>query len=162
MDGNEIRQWLDQGTNLLENIPSPQQLLDWAGQFLRILVLAGPVMMMVMGLIYSFAAPKEANYRFGFRCYYGMGSVEAWQFTQRLAGTLWTALGAVLLVAMLVVGRTLGNLEPMEMFLRGVMCVLVQAVAILLASILIRITVFFRFDRHGVRRKEKRKHPKYL
>ena len=51
----------------------------------RLAVLAGPIVLLIMGLLYFFAAPKEANYRFGYRCYFGMGSEVAWRFTQRLA-----------------------------------------------------------------------------
>ena len=52
----------------------------------RIAVLVGPIVLLVLGILYFFAAPKEANYRAGYRCHFGMGSVEAWQYTQRLAG----------------------------------------------------------------------------
>ena len=51
----------------------------------RICVLVGPILLLVLGLSYLFLAPKEANYYLGYRCYYGMGSVHAWRFTQRIA-----------------------------------------------------------------------------
>ena len=144
----------------MEKIPNPQQVLDWAGQALQVLIFIGPLLMMVMGALYYFAAPKEANHHFGYRCYYGMGSVEAWRFTQRMAGITWLSVGGVLLLGMLLVRLRFEGLDPMELFLRGVLCVLVQMAAILLASLLIRLTVFFRFDRHGIRRKEKRRQRK--
>ena len=56
-------------------------------------VMAGPVVLLILGLAYLFLAPKEANYYFGYRCYYGMGSVNAWRFTQRIAGALLGLLG---------------------------------------------------------------------
>ena len=59
----------------------------------RIAVLIGPAVLLVMGLVYIFASPKEANYTLGYRCYFGMGSVEAWRFTQKLAGIAFVALG---------------------------------------------------------------------
>ena len=75
----------------------------------RLAVLAGPIVLLIMGLLYFFAAPKEANYRFGYRCYFGMGSEEAWRFTQRVAGILWAALGLVLSLLMLFITGGYGS-----------------------------------------------------
>ena len=159
MDLDTIKELLSKGTELAGNIPGPQQILDGMGQILLVLMLAGPVVMVVMGLLYSFAAPKEANHHFGFRCYYGMGSVEAWRVTQRLAGVGWSALGVVLLAAMLVLTLRLrmAEVDTMTLLLGAVAGVLVQAAVLVLASLLIRIVVFVRFDRHGNRRFKRRK-----
>ena len=138
-------------------LPSAAQVVEKLELVLRILMLAGPVLMMIMGLVYLFAAPKEANYQFGFRCYFGMGSVEAWRFTQRLAGSMWIALGVILVIAMLVVYGMLPTLDLMEKVLCALICVLWQAGLLLLASLLIRIITACRFDRHGIRRRDKRK-----
>ena len=53
----------------------------------------GPVVMLALGLAYLFLAPKEANYYFGYRTYFGMGSVHSWRFTQRLSGIVLSLLG---------------------------------------------------------------------
>ena len=158
---------LNMGGDIVSKIPGPQQIMDWIGQGLQILLLAGPVMMVVMGLLYCFAAPREANHHFGFRCYYGMGSVEAWRYTQKVAGITWISLGLVLLVAVLIVRLQFATLDPMELLVWAVACAVVQAVALMLAGLLVRILAFCRFDRNGTRRSEKRKHrrgkhPKYL
>ena len=90
----------------LENGPvSPDTgaLIEKSTAIAKVLVIAGPVIMLVLGLLYLFAAPKEANHHFGYRCYFGMGSEEAWQFTQRIAGITWIVLGAGMTVAMLIV-----------------------------------------------------------
>ena len=160
MDLDFITGLLEQSGSLLEQIPGPGQILDWISRILWIFMLAGPVAMTVMGLLYCFAAPKEANHHFGFRCYYGMGSVEAWRYTQRVAGITWIFLGCVLLAAMLLVRARFAGLDTMELLTCGLVCVLIQAAALLLASLLVRLTVFFRFDRRGIRRKEKRKQRK--
>ena len=49
----------------------------------RIAVLVGPIALLIMGLAYLFLSPKEANHYCGYRCYFGMGSVQAWRFTQQ-------------------------------------------------------------------------------
>ena len=152
----DLKQLLD-GTLL----PDPGMLLDKLTPILGVLLMAGPVLMVIMGLLYRFAAPKEANHHFGYRCYFGMGSVQAWQFTQRLAGSVWIILGVLLSVAMIIAKRTaLTGLEPMDLLLRAVICVLCQVGVLLAATITIRVVVACTFDRHGVRRSEKRKQRK--
>ena len=73
-------------------LPDAGMLVDKVAMIAKVLVIAGPVIMLVMGLLYLFAAPQEANHHFGYRCYFGMGSEHAWRFTQRIAGITWTAL----------------------------------------------------------------------
>ena len=142
-------------------LPDPELLLEKLNPILGVLLMAGPVLMLVMGLLYRFAAPKEANHHFGYRCYFGMGSVQAWRFTQRLAGTTWIVLGVILGAAMVIAKRTvLTGLEPMDLLLRAVVCILCQMGVLLLATVVIRLVVACTFDRHGIRRSEKRKQKK--
>ena len=82
-------------------LPELDPILDKLAWIARIVVLLGPGVMLLMGLVYLLATPKEANYYIGYRCYYGMGSVEAWRFTQRLAGIVFAALGLVSGIAVL-------------------------------------------------------------
>ena len=156
MDLDVLKNWLDGSA-----LPDPELLLEKLGPVLWFLLMAGPVLLVIMGLLYRFAAPSEANHHFGFRCYFGMGSVQAWQFTQRLAGITWIVLGVGLAIAMLVVKqRVLAGLDVMEMLLHALSCVLVQVGLLLIASVVIRFIVACTFDRHGVRRRDKRKQRK--
>ena len=59
---------------------------------MRLAVMAAPLVLLVMGLLYLLAAPKEANYKLGYRFFWGMASVESWRFTQRLAALMWTCI----------------------------------------------------------------------
>ena len=79
-------------------LPEPDKFLKNLEGFMRLLVLAGPLVLLVLGAWYYFAPPKEANHSVGFRTYWGMGSVEAWRFAQKLAGLGYGVLGAVLLL----------------------------------------------------------------
>ena len=121
----------------------------------RILVIAGPVLMVIMGLLYLFAAPKEANHHFGYRCYFGMGSEQAWRFTQRLAGITWTALGLILTITALVITARFPGQDLLEMLTGAVICLVAEALVLLVATIIIRIIVAARYDRHGERRSKK-------
>ena len=148
MDFEAIKGLLD-GFELSSLLPDLGTLLGKLELAMRLLVVAGPVVMLVMGLLYFFAAPKEANHHFGYRCYFGMGSVDAWRFTQRVAGITWMALGAVLTVVMLVLSADFGGKDVLDMVTAAIICVVWEAGLILLASFVIRTIVALRFNRHG-------------
>ena len=151
---------LDSIKGLLDNfdlgslLPDLGTLLGKLELFMRILVVAGPIVMVVMGLLYLFAAPKEANHHFGYRCYFGMGSVDAWRYTQRIAGIAWTGIGAILSIVMLIVSGSFAQLNAIDMVTKAIVCVLWQAGLLLLAHFVIRTIVAVRFDRHGEYRKQ--------
>ena len=123
----------------------------------RIVVLVGPVAVLLMGLVYLFAVPKEANYYIGYRCYYGMGSVEAWRFTQRLAGIVFAALGLVSGIAMVLISGGFAAMDTMDLLWRAVYCVLFEAGSVAVACLSINIVAALRFDGKGNERKKKRK-----
>ena len=75
-------------------VPDLTAMLENLDVALRVVVLAGPLCLLGLGLLYLLAPPAEANHIFGYRHYWGMSSVDAWQFTQRTAGYVWTGLGA--------------------------------------------------------------------
>lgn len=118
----------------------------------RIAVLAGPVVLLVMGLLYFLVSPKEANYHFGYRCFYGMGSMEAWRFTQRLAGIVWAALGLVLSVVMVLLTGGFSAMPIMNVINFGLRCLLWEIGLALVSVLVINLVVAIRFDRRGDRR----------
>ena len=119
----------------------------------RIAVLIGPIVLLVMGLLYFFAAPKEANYHFGYRCYYGMGSEEAWRFTQRFAGLVWAVLGLVMSIVMLILTGSFAGNPIMDIIGSGVKCLLWEIGITLVSCLAINVMVMVRYNRKGLRRK---------
>ena len=134
-------------------LPELDTVMDKIVPVARAAVMIGPLLLLVMGLLYLFAAPKEANYRFGYRCYYGMGSVEAWQFTQRLAGIVLGALGLVLGLVMLLISGSFAKMETMDLLWRAVYCLLIQLIAVAVACVSINTVAAVRFDKRGDLRK---------
>ena len=124
-----------------------QAVAGWA-------LMIGPIVMVALGLWYYFLPPKEANHKVGFRTWFGMGSVEAWQFTQRLAGIVWTGLGIVLLVISLIVALTFGKKDAMQIATSAFVCLMWQAGLALIGSFAVSFIVFLRYDTLGYRRKE--------
>ena len=115
----------------------------------RVAVMIGPVIALILGLAYLFLAPKEANYYFGYRCYFGMGSVRAWRFTQRIAGMILGGLGLILTVIMAIVTAGYGSMDSMDMVWSAVNCLIWEAVLLLIGTIAINLIAMANFDAKG-------------
>ncbi len=146
-----IKQIMD-NLDLAALFPKLESVLDWAAAAARWSILVGPIIMLVFGLIYWFLAPKEANYSAGYRFRWGMGSVEAWRFMQKMAGIVWTVLGGGLSIVMLLLWVQFAGLSLDELLWKAIECLLWQAGLMLLACLVINITMFLRYDLQGKRR----------
>lgn len=152
---DSIKEMMD-GFDPASLLPELSSVFDFVAAVCRIAVLAGPIILLVLGLAYLLFAPKEANYYFGYRCYYGMGSVEAWRFTQRLAGAVLGGTGLILTGAMVFISGGFAGMEAMDMVWKAFWCLVWQAVLILLANAAIWAVTFFRFDARGNYRNKKK------
>ena len=123
----------------------------------RVAVMIGPIITLILGLAYLFLAPKEANYYFGYRTAFGMGSVSAWRHTQRLAGLVFGILGLVLTILMLLIAMTLSARAPMDMAWLAAKCLLWQGILSLLAIAAINGITMYTYDYSGTRRRKKRR-----
>jgi uncharacterized membrane protein len=136
-------------------IPEVDSILGWVETLVRFFVLAAPICILVFGLFFLFLPPKEANHRAGYRTYFGMGSVEAWRFTQQLAGIVWSGLGLILTVVMFLVINGYRDMEMMDMVNSAIVCVLWEIGSIVVCCLGINITALVMFDRKGARRAKK-------
>ena len=137
-------------------LPDLGTIFGWIELACRVLVLAGPIILAVLGICYLFLSPKEANYYFGYRTYFGMGSVQAWRFTQRLSGIVLGLLGLILTGVMLVISMGFAEMEAMDMVWAALKCLGVEAVLALIANAAIAIAAMVRFDRKGEYRNKKK------
>ena len=115
-------------------------------------ILAAPLVMLVLGIAYLFFAPKEANYYFGYRTAFGMGSVSAWRRTQKLAGLVFSILGLLLTIVMLLVSLTLPSRAPMDMVWLAVKCLLWQSALALLSKATINGLTMLHYNYRGTKR----------
>ena len=138
-------------------LPELDTIIGKIAFVVRIAVMAGPLLLLIMGLFYLFAAPKEANHHLGYRCYYGMGSVQAWRFTQRLAGAVLGGLGLVLTGVMLVMSGGFAAMDTMDMAWKALSCVLWEAGLAAVAIVTINLTATLTFDKRGEYRNRKKK-----
>ena len=133
-------------------LPDLSSMAGIVATLTRTAVLVGPIVLLVMGILYFLVSPKEANYHFGYRCYFGMGSEEAWCFTQRLAGIIWAVLGLGLTILMLIISGGYGSKDISQVISSGLTC-LIWEIGLAAASCLaINIAVMLRYDRKGLRR----------
>ena len=130
------------------SLPKLDNVMGFVELVARLAVLIGPVLILVLGLIYYFSPPKEANYKFGYRFYWGMGSVEAWRFTQRVAGLVWSVLGAALTLIVLLVSLGFGS-AGLDMANAAFACIVWELVLIGAACIGINVVVAMRYNRKG-------------
>lgn len=152
MDFDVIKKMLSD-FDLANYLPELDSVIGWIELLARIAVLAGPLLMLGMGLWYFLAPPKEANHTIGYRCYFGMGSVEAWQFTQRLAGIVWASLGLILSIVMAIICNGYRGMDTMDMLYNAIACLLWEAGLTLLSIVAINITVMIRYDGRGYLRR---------
>ena len=137
-------------------LPDLSTVFGWMELACRIAVLIGPIVLAVLGIAYLFFSPKEANYYFGYRTYFGMGSVQAWRFTQRLSGIVLGLLGLAMTGVMLVLSGSFAGMEVMDMVWLALKCLGVEAVLALIANIAVALAAMLRFDRKGEYRNKKK------
>lgn len=151
-----ISSLLDGLDNIGNLVPALEKLLSSAQLWLTIVLLIGPVAMLILGVIYLFLPPKEANHHIGYRTYFGMGSVEAWLHTQKLAGIIYGGLGIILGIIMIIVSVSLKKKDMMQAFTSAITWLLVQVGIVLLVYLGMFVYTAIVFDRHGNRRREKK------
>ena len=142
-------------TELLNNftleqyIPQLDTLMGWVQWLVSLAVRVGPICILVLGLIYLLIPPKEANRKFGFRTYFGMGSVIAWNFTQRFAGILMVPTGLILtLIAYSKIGKFSGY-DMMTMSHVAFDTIKTQVICALILYVFMFLLTAVLFNRNG-------------
>ena len=156
MSIDSIKELLD-GFDPASLLPDLTTVVGKVELIARIAVMVGPIILLVLGVLYCFASPKEANYHFGYRCFFGMGSIEAWRFSQRLAGMVWGVLGLVLTVVMLIICGSFRGMEIMPMVTKAAVALAWQAGLALLSTLAVNIIVMTQFDAKGEHRVRSKK-----
>ena len=119
-----------------------------------LLMLIGPVLMLVLGFFYYAKPPAEANFSWGFRTYFGMGSVEVWRFTQKLAGRCWMIVGGLMTAGVVVLGILMLALNAGNAAVMALWCVGFELVAVVGSWLFINIVVLKHYDKDGNPRSE--------
>lgn len=134
-------------------LPAPGDYISSLVGWVRFAVLLGPLILLGLGVWYYFWPPKEANHSVGFRTYWGMGSIKAWLFSQKLAGMSFMILGGVLLLLSLLISLTFNGSKAMGMINTALILVVIQLVLILGLCIVLNLLIYRAFDKDGKARK---------
>lgn len=153
MDVDSLKALLE-GFDLAAFLPKLDSLLGWVETIMRLCVMIGPLMLLGFGLLYLVAPPKEANYSLGYRFWWSMSSLDAWQFTHRLVGCIWMPMGLIMTIVMAVICNNFRNMETMDMVWSAVQCLIWEVVLALVSCLVVNIVVIFVFDRKGYRRSD--------
>ena len=139
--------------DLSKLVPELDKLMGKASAIAGWSIMLGPLLLIALSLLYLFKAPKEANHSVGFRTYFGMGSIEAWQYTQRLAGLVFGGLGILLLVIMGIVCLTFGGKDTLQILDKAVVCLIWEVILTGIACAGIVLHISLRYDKDGNLRK---------
>ena len=156
LDIESIKSLMD-GFDPAALLPDLSDLFGSLATLCRFAVMIGPVVLLILGLAYLFLSPREANYYFGYRCYFGMGSVQAWRFTQRIAGMLFGGVGLILTIVMFLISGGFAEMEVTDMVWKAAGCLAWQAIIAIVLTLLVNFLAFFSFDAKGGPRRRKKK-----
>ncbi len=138
-------------------IPQLDNLLRNMRLWMAIAILIGPVVFIGLGAFYLLWSPPEANHKLGYRTYFGMGSVAAWQYTQKLAGRVWGIVGVALAVVAVIGCIMVFVMEPAKGAAAALIILIIEFVGALAAWATVEITVLTRYDINGKERFKKKK-----
>lgn len=155
-DIQSIKQMMD-GFDPATLLPEISTIVGKVQLVCSVAILAAPIIMLFMGLAYLLFAPREANYYFGYRTAFGMGSVSAWRHTQKVAGCIFGGLGLVLTLLMLMICLTLSGREAMDMVWLAVKSLLWEGALGLIAVLSINSIAMYTYDYNGNRRRKVKK-----
>lgn len=156
LDIASIKEMMD-GFDPAALLPELSSVFGSLSTVCRWAVIIGPVVLLALGLAYLFLSPKEANWYFGYHCYFGMGSIHAWRFTQRFAGLIFSLVGLGLCLVMFPICASFSGMEVGEMVWKALDCLIWEAVLTVAARVLINLAAFACFDRKGEYRRKKRR-----
>ena len=139
--------------DLMALLPSMVDVLDWIMIAVSYALVAGPCLLVLLGLWYLILPTREANHFVGYRFFWGMGSIKSWKFTQRFAGLVWIILGAILAKEANDLREGLLAMEKLDMMYEAVSLILKQISFLVVTCLAINFIIFVIFDFKGNVRK---------
>jgi uncharacterized membrane protein len=146
-----IKQLMD-GLDIAALLPDIMEIMNGIALLTQIALFLVPLILLGFGLYYFLLSPKEANFITGYRCYYGMGSEEAWRFTQRLAGVIWILAGITMTLGVVLLRYRFAAMDLSQLMWTAIFCLLLQGAIVLVLRALIHFIVLLRYDRKGNKR----------
>lgn len=117
----------------------------------RLAVLAGPLLLLCLGLWYHYRPSEQPDHPLGFLGRSVMGSTDAWKFAQRIAGMCFMILGGGLFAVMLVVSIFYGLMSALGMVTTALVCIIIELALVIAAQVFINKWVLKYYDKEGNR-----------
>ena len=140
---------LDGLDNAGKIVPDLDKLLGGIHRWVSIFLMIAPLCMLILGLSYLFLPPKEANHHVGYRTYFGMGSVKAWLFTQRISGIIMTVTGLILTIIAYSAVKKFADMDLMAMGEKAFGLIKTQVICALVIYVFMFLLTAVLFDRKG-------------
>ena len=135
--------------DLAKFVPELDKLMELVLKVAKLSVRVGPVCILLLGIIYLFLHPNEANHKAGYRTFFGMGSVHAWRFTQRVSGFIMLISGIILNSAAKKAAEEFTVKEPNAMFDEVLALVKVQIIWVLVIFVFMLLLTALLFNSKG-------------
>ena len=135
--------------DLAKFVPELDKLMELVLKVAKLSVRVGPVCILLLGIIYLFLHPNEANHKAGYRTFFGMGSVHAWRFTQRVSGFIMLISGIILNSAAKKAAEGFTVKEPNAMFDEVLALVKVQIIWVLVIFVFMLLLTALLFNSKG-------------
>ena len=135
--------------DLMALLPNMVDVLDWIMIAVSYALVAGPCVLVLLGLWYLILPTREANHFVGYRFFWGMGSVKSWKFTQRLAGAVWLGLGIYMASEAYDNRAVLEAMETIDLMYTAIEVILHQVWYLIVSCLSINAVVFIIFNFKG-------------
>ena len=136
--------------DLAKFVPELDKLMDLVLKCAKLSVRVGPMCILLLGIIYLFLHPNEANHKAGYRTYFGMGSVYAWRFTQRVSGFIMLITGLILNGSAKKAAAGFKMVDPPALFDEVFALVITQIKCVLVIFVFMILLTTVMFNRKGV------------
>lgn len=112
-----------------------------------------PVIMLIIGLIFTFKPPKEINELFGYRTNLSMKNLDTWNFANRYIGRVWLILSLFILPLTIVVMLLINGEDEGYITTAFFIVLSIQLLIMLISIIPTEIALNKKFNKDGTRRK---------
>ena len=122
----------------------------WFGMLGTVVLI--PLLMIIIGAIFSKKAPKNINYVFGYRTARSMKNQETWEFSHLLLGKIWLKCGLIsIVVSIIPMFFVLNKCEDIIGNL-GLVILYLQLAMMIITIIIIENSLRKTFDKNGNRK----------
>ena len=111
-----------------------------------------PLTMIIFGLKFLRAAPKNINYIFGYRSSRSMKNRDTWEFAHKQIGALWKGLGIALLPCSAVIMLFFIGMDIESIGLNSVYIIFAQVIVMVFPIFIVESRLKKAFDKYGYRK----------